>query len=257
MPPLHELQRAFAAAIVEGKSLPSVTSLQAGPSWRSLALYRRLIRNNYVQALTITYPMLRRLIGGRYLNTFARGYLKRYPSTSGDLFGYGRYFPHFLLQLESPRLLVELARLEWTCHEVSQVADAPPLALDQFDVLTSVDPACVRVHLQPTVRLLRFSSPVHLVWQTPQLDGFTTAENGQSLPEEDTYILVTRADGIIRVAALAALDYQLLTAMADGRQVDEVERMAIEVDPQFDFARFIGSLIEMNALAGVSMETRL
>ncbi|MBX3328498.1 MAG: putative DNA-binding domain-containing protein, partial [Nitrospira sp.] len=66
MPRLHELQRAFAAAIVEGKGLPSVTSMQGGPSWRSLALYRRLIRNNYTQALRITYPALHRLIGGRY-----------------------------------------------------------------------------------------------------------------------------------------------------------------------------------------------
>jgi hypothetical protein len=137
MPRLHELQRAFAAAIVEGKGLTATTSMRVGPVWRSLALYRRLIRNNYVQALTMTYPMLRRLIGGRYFNTFARGYLKRYPSKSGDLFGYGRHFPLFLLQLESPRLLVELARLEWACHEVSQAADTSPFALSQFDVLTS------------------------------------------------------------------------------------------------------------------------
>lgn len=257
MPRLHELQRAFAAAMVEGKSLPTVTSMHGGPAWRSLALYRRLIRNNYVQALAITYPMLRRLVGGRYFSAFARGYMKRYPSTSGDLFGYGRYFPLFLLQLESPRMLVELARLEWACHEVSQAADTPPLALGQFDILFSADPTCVTVHLQPTVRLLRFSSPVHLVWQALQADGFTVAEIGQPSPEEETYILVTRVEGKIRVAELAALDYRLLVAMADGRQVDEVERMAIEMDPQFDFARFIASLMEMNALAGVSVETRL
>jgi hypothetical protein len=257
MPRLHELQRAFAAAIVEGKGLPDVTSMRVGPAWRSLALYRRLIRNNYVQALTITYPMLRRLIGGRYFNTCARGYLKRYPSKSGDLFGYGRHFPLFLLQLESPRLLVELARLEWACHEVSQAADTSPFALGQFDVLTSVDPACVRVHLQPTARLLRFSSPVHVVWQALQPESIAAAEIGRPLPEEEAYLLLTRVEGKIRVAALAALDYRLLTAMADGRQVDEIERMAMEADPQFDFARFVASLMEMNALAGVSMETHL
>lgn len=256
MPRLHELQRAFAAAIVEGKGLPSVTSMQAGPSSRSLALYRRLIRNNYVQALTITYPMLRRLIGGRYFKVLARGYMKRYPSTSGDLFGYGRHFPLFLLQLESPRLLVELARLEWVCHEVSQAADTPPLALGQFDVLISVDPACVRVRLQPTARLLLFSSPVHVAWQALQPDGIAVAEIGRPLPEEETYLLLTRVDGKIRMAALAALDYRLLDAMADGRQVDEIERMAMEMDPQFDFTRFIAALMEMNALAGVSVETR-
>jgi hypothetical protein len=257
MPPLHELQRAFAAAIIEGKVLPPVTSMQGGPSWRSLALYRRLIRNNYVQVLTITYPMLRRLIGGRYFKVFARGYMKRYPSTSGDLFAYGRHFPLFLLQLESPRPLIELAKLEWACHEVSQASDTMPFALGQFDVLTSVDPACVRVHLQPTARLLRFSSPVHLVWQTLQSDGCTVAEIGQPSPEEETTILVTRVEGKVRMAALAALDYRLLDAMADGRRVDEVERMAMEMDSQFDFARFIASLMEMNVLAGVSVETRV
>ena len=59
------------------------------------------------------------------------------------------------------------------------------------------------------------------------------------------------------MAELAALDYRLLTAMANGRQVDEVEQMAMEVDPQFDFARFIASLMEMDVLAGVSVEPPL
>jgi hypothetical protein len=257
MSQLHELQRAFAAAIAEGKGLPAVTSMRAGPSWRSLALYRRLIRNNYVQALTMTYPMLRRLIGGRYFKVFARGYMKRYPSTNGDLFLYGRHFSCFLLTLEAPRELVELARLEWACHEISQAAERPALALSWFEGLAVVDPACVRVHLQPTARLLRFSSPVHLVWQTLQSDGCTVAEIGQPSPEEETTILVTRVEGKVRMAALAALDYRLLDAMADGRRVDEVERMAMEMDSQFDFARFIASLMEMNALAGVSVETRV
>ncbi|MDR4470136.1 MAG: putative DNA-binding domain-containing protein [Nitrospira sp.] len=254
MPRLHELQRAFATAMIKGTSLPIGTSMQAGPSSRSLALYRRLIRNNYVQALTITYPMLRRVMGGRYFTVFARGYLKRYPSTSGDLFVYGRHFPLFLLQLESPRLFIELARLEWACHEVSQAAETPPFAPGQLAGLTSVDPADVTVHLQPTVRLLRFSSPVHRMWQGLQPDGLTSTEIGQSSAEEETHILVTRVDGKIRVAELAALDYRLLTAMADGRQVDKVERMALETDPQFDFTRFMVSLMEMNVLARVSVE---
>ncbi len=257
MPPLHELQRAFAAAMVEGKGLPATTSMRVGPVWRSLALYRRLIRNNYVQALTITYPMLRRLIGGRYFSVFARGYIKRYPSTSGDLFLYGQHFSSFLFSLDAPRMLVELARLEWACHEVSQAAEKPAFTLGWFEGLAVVDPACVKVHLQPTARLLRFSSPVHVVWQTLQPESVAVAEIGRPLPEEEAYLLLTRVEEKIRMAALAALDYRLLDAMADGRQVDEVERMAMEMDPQFDFARFIAALMEMNALAGVSVEEPL
>lgn len=253
MPRLHELQRAFAAAIVEGTGLPAVTSMQRGPSWRGLALYRRLIRNNYVQALTITYPTLRRLIGGRYFNTFARGYLKRYPSTSGDLFLYGRHFSFFLFALEAPRVLVELARLEWACHEVSQAAEGTHLIPGWFEGLGAVDPAYVKVHLQPTARLLRFSSPVHVVWQALQPDGIAAAEIGRP-SQEEVYLLLTRVEGKIRVAELAAPDYRLLEAMTVGKHVDEVERMAMEMDPQFDFTRFMAFLMEMNVLAGVSVE---
>jgi hypothetical protein len=95
------------------------------------------------------------------------------------------------------------------------------------------------------------------VWQALQPESIAAAEIGRPLPEAETNILVTRVEGKIRMAALAALDYRLLDAMADGRQVDEIERMAMEMDPQFDFARFVASLMEMNALAGVSMETHL
>lgn len=73
------------------------------------------------------------------------------------------------------------------------------------------------------------------MWQALQADGIAVAEIGRPLPEEEAYLLLTRVEGRIRVAELAALDYRLLTAMADGKQVDEVERMAMEVDQQFDF----------------------
>jgi hypothetical protein len=256
MPRLHELQSAFAAAIVEGKSLPTITSIQAGSSWRSLALYRRLIRNNYVQALTITYPVLHRLVGDRYFKVFARGYLKRFPSTSGDLFAYGRHLPLFLFQLGSPRLLIELARLEWACHEVYQASDSPPLVPDQLSAVASADPSRVTFHLNTAVRLLRLSMPVHHLWHALQSDDPTTMVADRPLPDEETDVVVTRARGNIHVTALAALDFRLLDAMADRKSVAEVEQIAMEYDSEFDFSRFLASILELNLLRGVSTEGR-
>lgn len=253
---LHELQGAFAAAMVEGKGLPAVTSMQAGPSWRSLALYRRLMRNNYVQALTITYPILRRLLGGHYFIAFARGYMKRYPSTSGDLFAYGRYFPLFLLQLGSPRLVVELARLEWACHEVYQAADSPPLVPDQLSVVASADPSRVTFHLNEAARLLCLSMPVHHLWHALQSDASATMVADLPLQDEEIGVVVTRAKGNIHVTALAALDFRLLDAMADQKSVAEVEQIAMEYDSEFDFSRFLASILELNLLRGVSTEER-
>jgi len=248
MPRLHELQRAFASAIVEGKGLPSVTSLQGGPSWRSLALYRRLIRHNYIQALTITYPVLHRLIGGHYFGVFARGYLKRYPSTRGDLFAYGQHFPLFLRQLESPRLLIELAQLEWVCHELHQAADSPLPSQEWVKTLATVDPSSVTFRLNPAVRLLRCALPVHRVWHALQPEVGGKEIDDVCLAPEEGGLLVTRAGGKIHVRSLSSKQWWLLQAVRDQKTVAEVEYLAKEFRPEIDLAQFLIGL--SNAATG-------
>lgn len=242
MPQLRELQRSFAEAIVEGKGLSSVTSMQAGPSWRSLALYRRLIRHNYVQALRITYPVLHRLIGDRYFRVFVRGYMKRYPSTNGDLFSYGRHFPFFLLQLESPRVLVELAHLEWACHEVYQAADIPLPSQEWVKTIASVDPSSVTFFLNPALRLLRCSMPVHRVWQALQQDASGYGFDNLRLSPEEGTLLVSRGSGKIHIRSLSPEQCWLLHAMRDRKTVAEVERMAKEFRPNIDLAQLLTGL---------------
>lgn len=257
MPQLHELQLAFAAAVVEGTSLAAVTSMEAGPSWRSVALYRRLMRNNYMQALTITYPVLHRLVGDRYFKVFARGYMKRYPSTSGDLFAYGQHFPLFLLQLKSPRLLIELARLEWACHEVDQATDTSPPSQAWWEAMASADPASVTFRLNPTVRLLQCSLPVHRVWHALQ-PGIAENEIGELLQVPGgTHLLVIRHHGKIRIRDLSRDQLWLLKAMRDRKTVSEVERMAGELMPDVDFSQVFLTLCEDHTGPVFSLEAQV
>jgi len=252
---LREIQQAFVEGIIEGKyTVVAGAIVPGGSALRNVALYRRLIRTNYTQVLSVTFPVLRRFVGPRHFDLLARGYVKRYPSMSGDLFAYGRHLPALLLELHVPRLLAELARLEWTCHEVYQGADSLPLPHAQLDAIASANPSRVTFRLNATVRLLRCLLPVHRVWLALQPDAPTDIVVDLPLPEEETGILITRAKGEIRVAALADLDYRLLEAMAERKTVAEVEQMARETDPEFDFTRFMASILDLNVLAGVSVE---
>ena len=254
MPRLCELQQAFAKAIVEGKSHTVAEAMaEDGRALRSVALYRRLIRNNFVQVLTITYPVLHRLVGPRYFDVLARGYLKRYPSISGDLFPYGRYLPAFLSELQLSPLLIELARLEWACHEVYQAADSLPLSHDQLHALASVDPAQVTFHLHAASRLLSFPFPVHRVWLALQPEAPADEVVDLPLPEQETGVVVTRGDGKVQVMSLAWLDYRLLEAMSRGADAASVERMAIESEPGFDFARFMTTILNLRIITGFSV----
>jgi hypothetical protein len=257
MLPLRELQHSFAAAIVEGKYSPAMAAMAAdGSALRNLALYRRLIRNNYVQVLKVTYPALHRFVGRCYFEVLARGYLKRHPSTGGDLFPYGRHLTAFLNELQVSPLLVELARLEWVCHEVYQAADSPPLSQDQLQAIASVDPSQVTFHLQAASRLLSFPFPVHRVWLALQPEAPADEVVELPLPEQETGVVVTRGNGKVQVTPLARLDYLLLEALSRGVDVASVERMALESDPEFDVTRFMASILGLNVLAGVSVEAR-
>jgi hypothetical protein len=251
---LCELQQAFAEAIVEGKSHAVAKAMaEDGRALRSVTLYRRLIRNNYVQTLKITYPVLYRFVGERYFGIVARGYLKKYSSISGDLFPYGRHLPAFLNEFQLSLLLIELARLEWVCHEAYQAADAPPLTSDQLDAIASVDPSRVTFQFHAAAQLLSFSFPVHRVWMVLQPEGPADEAVELPLPEQETGVVVTRGDGKIQVTPLARTDYLLLEAMSRGADAASVERMAIESEPEFDFARFLATVLNLRIITGFSV----
>jgi hypothetical protein len=255
---LCEIQQAFAEAIVEGTYHAATAALATdGLALRSVALYRRLIRNNYMQVLKITYPVLHRFVGGCYFGVFARGYLKHYPSTSGDLFLYGRHLPTLLQRLDAPPLLVELARLEWSCHEICQAANSPPFSPDCLQAMVSADPSRVTVQFHSATRFLSFPVPVHRVWQALQPETSSDDDIALPLPEEQTGVVVTRSDGKVQVTPLAWLDYRLVEALSQGADVASIERMALESETEFDFVRVMTTLLSLHAIAGCSVEEDL
>lgn len=258
MSPLRELQQTFAEAIVAGPYSAAAAAMAAdGTAQRSLALYRRLIRNNFVQVLRITYPVLHRLVGDGHFSVLARGYFKQSPSTSGDLFLYGRHFPAWLQRIDAPPLLAELARLEWACHEVYQAADSAPLAPDQLRAMISADPSRVTIEFQQTARFLSFSIPVHRIWLALQPDAQPDEAVDLPLPKEQTGVLVTRSDGKVQVMPLAWLDYRVAEVLSQGVDVASVERMATGLDCAFDFTRVMTILLSLHVIAGCSVEEGL
>ncbi len=251
---LREIQHALYEGVIEGKPHAVAGAIAPdGSVLRSVALYRRLIRHNYTQVLKVTYPVLYRFVGERHFGRLARGYLKVHPSTSGDLFPYGRHLPAFLRALRVSPLLPELARLEWACHEAYQAADSVPLSRDELQAIASVDPSRVTVHFHAASRLLSFPIPVHRVWLALQPEAPSDAAVDLPLPEEETGVIVTRADGQVRVTPLAKLDYRLLEALSRGVDVASVERLAIESEPEFDFSRLFASALKLHMISGFAV----
>ncbi|MEX2493567.1 MAG: putative DNA-binding domain-containing protein [Nitrospirales bacterium] len=255
MPRLREIQHAFAEGVMGGKPHRLAAELApAETALRSVGLYRRAIRFNYAQVLKITYPVLVQVMGLRYFETLTRGYLKVHSSTSGDLFPFGRHLPAFLGDLQVVPWLIELARLEWACHEAYHAADSPPLSPEHFHTIAVVDPGCVTVHLQAASRLLRLAFPVHRVWLALQPEASADEDVDLPLPEEESGVVVMRGNGNIQVLALNQPEYRALEALSHGVDVATVERMMAEVHPGFEFSRFVAEALKQSLITGFSIK---
>lgn len=251
---LHEIQRAFTEGVIEGKHQALAAEIHpSGSALRSVAIYRRLIRNNFYQVLKVTYPVLYRLVGKRYFEIVSRGYIKIHPSTSGDLFSYGRHLPAFLKELNVSPLFVEVARLDWACHEAHQAADAPPVSRDRFQEIFSIDPSQVIVQFHAASQLLFFPSPVHRVWSALQPDAPPDETVDLPLPEEETAILVTRPFRKVQVTPLGRKDALLLKALLGGADLASAFRMAVVSKPGFDLSGFLAELLKRQIVTGFSV----
>ncbi|MCS6317385.1 MAG: putative DNA-binding domain-containing protein [Nitrospira sp.] len=255
MPTLCDLQQAFSDSIFDGTHAAVTAAMAAdGSAQRSIALYRRLIRNNFVQVLSITYPVLHRLVGEGHFRVLARGYLTHAPSTSGDLFLYGRHFPAWLQQLDAPPLTRELARLEWACHEVHQAADSSPLSPDQLQAMATADPSRITLQFHQAVRFLSLSLPVHRVWQALQADASPDLSIDLPLPDEQTGLIVARSGGAVQVIPLAWGEYRLLEALSRGANVGSIEQMAPEAEVGFHFTRLMATLLSVQAIGEICVK---
>ncbi|MBI3605535.1 MAG: putative DNA-binding domain-containing protein [Nitrospirae bacterium] len=254
MSSLRNIQMLFSDAMTGQKhdAVAGELCRTKGSPLRSIALYRRLIRINYLQVLKITYPVLYRLVGERYFGILARGYLKLHPSTSGDLFPYGRYFPFFLEDLNVPALFTHVAKLEWACHEVYQAPDSLPVSWE-LQSIALTDPSRVTLQFHPAFRLLSFPCPVHRVWLALQPEA--EAEQVVELPllEEETGIVVTRPFQKVEVMPLAKRQYVLLEALYSGKDLASVYQMGVDSDPEFDLTLFFTELLKYQIVSGFSV----
>ena len=81
MPTLAELQHRFADAILAGaESVPAFAIAGRVSVAERIAIYRRTVRTNYRNALAATYPVVRRLVGGRLFNATVDDFVAAHPS---------------------------------------------------------------------------------------------------------------------------------------------------------------------------------
>ena len=245
MPSLSELQRRFAASVLD----------PAHESDERIAVYRHTILANYRNALGATYRVVRELTGVPFFNAAVDAFILVHPSTGGDLNVYGDAFASFLATYPHAAqlpYLPDVARLEWAMDEAHRAADAQGDAQRMLAALAAIpadEIALQRFALDPSCRLLRSAFPVLRIWQAHQ-DG-SAREGRVEFGAGEDFLLVRREDGGVVVERVEPGHFAWLAALAAGADLAQALDAAFHADATFDLGTCLRSCIANGTLTGI------
>ncbi len=246
-PSLAELQHAFAAAIVDGAAPalePWIAARGIAPAAR-LRIYRHANFAIHVDALAISFPALRHLLGDDCFDGLATRHAAYRGSRSGNLQDYGADFADYLAaQPETAAWpwLGEVARLEWLRQEVALAADEAPA--DAATLLATLIDASQPLRLRPCVRVLSSAWAVLDLWrcaEAPEHDAIDPA-----MPQS---VLLWREGSQVAMRAIAPAQAAFVEALRHESSLDLALAAAQLIEAQAPPETLLRPLLEHALLA--------
>ena len=253
MPSLRELQRHFAAGLLETTDELATRWIRAdgiNPSAR-LAIYRNNLHAGFLKTLTLEFPVIRRLVGEDYFSQLALAFLARHPSRSGDLHHVGAPFANFLSEQFTATeflYLADVAKLEWACQECLIAESSEPLDPQTLQDIPADAYGQLRLRLRPASRLLHSIFPVMRIWEVNQPAATDEIVDLRSGPD---YVLVMRGSRL-ELRRIPAGDFRLLSKFAEGHTLDSALETVLAADSQFDLGAALRRCIGLGVLAQVT-----
>jgi hypothetical protein len=175
--------------------------------WR-LSVYRDTARSALGNALALSYPAVRRLVGAEFFDGAAQEFIAAQLPESGCLNDYGAEFAGFLdpfMVRHAPGAalgyLTDVARLEWAVNRALHAPDRNALELSRLAALDATAMAALRLIPHPSISLLALDHPADLIWRAV-LDQDEAAMRALDPRRGPVWLLVERTCQPVRVQRL-------------------------------------------------------
>lgn len=215
----------------------------------------QIYRNNFVislsEVLAATYPLTEMLVGEECFQQMARQHVLSYPSTSGDVSGYGEYFEQtikaFPAVIEAAPYLGEVALYEWKKDSLARLTsqahtDQRPLSC-LADVPQEQQGALV-FHLKDSITLIHSSYTIialeRAIYQQ-QLDGL-------DIDQAEFGVLIRAENSQVESHDLSEESHQLLTELQSGRTLSAIDPLLLQ---------HLNTVMALNVISGFSINAEL
>jgi hypothetical protein len=218
--PLHEIQAAFAKALVDPRLPvpPNLRSLGIPAGEERFAVYRNNVMAGLIEGLGDAYPIVCRLVGDEFFRAMAGVFARAHPPRSPVMLEYGGGFAEFVAGFPpavSLPYLADVAQLERAWVEAYHAAKAEPL--------TGLGPLkAAKLRLHPAARLVRSPFAVLTIWEANQPEAepqpFELADEGEN-------VLVTRPAAEVQASRIPDEAAEVIEAAAAGEPVGPGEHL--------------------------------
>jgi len=251
---LRDLQMCFTGALLDGAGERLQRAIVAdglAPNER-LGIYRNNVREGFIKALAIGFPVIERLVGTDYFRQLALEFQDKRPSRSGDLQHIGRTFAAFLqlrFQGTEYAYLPDVADLEWAYQEALVAADREPLTPDVFGIAASASLESLRLELHPACLLVQSEFPITRIWFANQPDADSSEVIDLACGAD--HVVVRRTATDIEFVRLSPGEFAALESLAGGETLADAFESAHEADPHFDLAAALCRFVTLQLFVGL------
>lgn len=253
---LRELQLRFVAALYEASDVIVTPEIEIGAlsAAARLGVYRNNLREGFIGALAVGFPVVEKLVGAAFFRQTALDFQLQHPSRSGDLSDAGALFPGYLRARHADGdlgWLPDVAELEWVLECVATASECgavDPASLagvpaDRYDDLAFVP--------NPAARLVESRFPIVRIWQTNQPGATPQTVDLDAGPDR---VLVRRRGTDLEFVRLPAADFTFARMLSRGTPLGLATDASLAVDPEFDLAHSLRTLIQAGAFARVALD---
>ncbi len=234
---------------------------------RGLRAYRANAQRLAGGALQASHPVLQQLLGGENFQNLAQDFWRAMPPERGDLAQWGGELAAYLKQVPQLEALLaehpylpDIARVEWALHVAKTASDAA-LDTQSFQLLTSHDPAALRLTFSPGCALVRSAYPVVAIMQSHRAripgDHETTMSDAQDADQtaianrEPQLALIWRQGFRTTLGVAGDASAALVEATLQGQSLSAALHKAFVQAPDFDFSAWLAQSVQSGLLKGV------
>ncbi|WP_456389797.1 HvfC/BufC N-terminal domain-containing protein [Profundibacter sp.] len=244
-------QSDFAKAIFDAElAVPDgLCNPEGAPAGKRFSIYRNNVAVSLTEALEVTFPVIRTLVGDEFFKAMAGVFLRQHAPSSPMLMFYGAQMPAFLdsfQPVEHLGYLADVARIELALCRSYHAADTPPIDPQTLQTISPDRLLAARLELAPAVHLICSS------WPAASLFHANSAPNIPSPKMQAEDVLITRPEFDPEVIKLPPGGGAFVGALQKGCTLGEAVKAAGISSGDFDLTEVLGLLLSGGAIIKIT-----